>query len=67
MEKKDNNEILNKKKIAILYLISSICWIISGIFEPLGKSGSILSYVFGGILFLLSMFYFYNYKKDKKC
>ena len=64
-EVKNNKKVLNNKLIGILYLLCSICWIVSGILDTMSKSNGLLSYIVGGVLLILSIFYFYKVKKEK--
>jgi len=67
MKKKEQNnkKVLNNKTIAILYLLCGVIWIVSGIFEVVAKTSGVLSFIVGGVLMILSIFYFYKVKKEK--
>ena len=63
-EKRNPPKRINPKVMALLYLLCSVCWIVSGILEVKAKTSGVLSFVVGGLLLLLAVFYFI--KSNKK-
>ena len=63
--KKVEKKGINKNTMAILYLLCSICWLVSGVMEVKAKTSGVLSFVVGGLLLLLAIFYFYKDSKQK--
>lgn len=65
-EVKEDKKSINKKTIALLYLLCSICWLVSGFFELKADSNGTFSFIVGGALFALAIVYFYLHKKSLK-
>ncbi|MBR4178741.1 MAG: LPXTG cell wall anchor domain-containing protein [Bacilli bacterium] len=64
--KKEEKKTINKKTVAMLYLLCSLCWLISGVFEVKADTSGTLSFIVGGILLILGFIYYYLFKKSQK-
>ena len=65
--KKEEKKLLSDLKIAILYIVCALCWLISGILEYVAsKKIPYLDIVITIVLVVLAVVYFKKDKKNKK-